>query len=100
MKLYVDAHDNLKTVIKVGQHEYTKEYQSPRDQDIFSAVQTALKQAELSPNQLSEIEVYPGPGSYTGLRLAFAIAQAIGYVNQIPVNGLKFPDQALPKYED
>lgn len=45
-----------------------------------------------------DIEANPGPGSYTGLRVGFAIANTLGYLLAVPVNGLAPHTQALPRY--
>jgi tRNA threonylcarbamoyladenosine biosynthesis protein TsaB len=44
-----------------------------------------LKEAGIRLNQLTEVIVGVGPGSYTGVRIGVAIAKMIGYLNGIPV---------------
>ncbi len=39
--------------------------------------------------ELEGIEVETGPGSYTGLRVGVAVANALGFTLGIPVNGKK-----------
>lgn len=46
-----------------------------------------LKENKLTPQDLSEIRVNPGPGSFTGLRVGVSIANAMGFALKIPVNG-------------
>jgi tRNA threonylcarbamoyladenosine biosynthesis protein TsaB len=58
-----------------------------------------LAAQSLSLDDLKEIEVHPGPGSYTGLRVGFTIANALGYLLGIPVNGKTMADPAVPVYE-
>lgn len=36
-------------------------------------------------SKITGIVIFEGPGSYTGLRIGFSVANAIGYSNQIPV---------------
>lgn len=38
---------------------------------------------------LKAIEVETGPGSFTGLRVGVAVANALGFALEIPVNGKK-----------
>ena len=52
-------------------------------------VESALRQANLSPSQIERIAVGLGPGSYTGIRSALAIAQGWQLARSIPVLGVK-----------
>lgn len=40
-------------------------------------------------SRIGRIEVEAGPGSFTGLRVGVAVANALGYALGIPVNGKK-----------
>lgn len=42
-----------------------------------------------TPGVLTGIEVETGPGSFTGLRVGVAVANALGFALNIPVNGKK-----------
>lgn len=42
-----------------------------------------------TPGVLTQIEVETGPGSFTGLRVGVAVANALGFALNIPVNGKK-----------
>jgi len=44
-----------------------------------------LKEAGIRLNQVTEVIVGVGPGSYTGVRIGVSIAKMIGYLNGIPV---------------
>lgn len=45
-----------------------------------------LKEAGIHLNQVTEVIVGIGPGSYTGVRIGVSIAKMIGYLNGIPVH--------------
>lgn len=64
------------------------------------AIQSMLKQAGVSMQQLQAISVSAGPGSYTGLRVGMASAKGLCYALNIPlimVDTLKaMADAALP----
>ncbi len=48
-----------------------------------------LKKNDKSPADISEIQVNPGPGSFTGTRVGVAVANALAFALDIPVNGKK-----------
>lgn len=66
--------------------------QHPKAQEFLLSIQN------LRLEDIQAIEIYPGPGSYTGLRVGFAIANTLGYMLHIPVNGKVYPQMALPTY--
>jgi tRNA threonylcarbamoyl adenosine modification protein YeaZ len=57
-----------------------------------------LKKNKLSFNDLTGIEVNPGPGSFTGTRVGVSVANALGYALNLPVNG-KRGKIVVPIYE-
>ena len=57
-----------------------------------------LKENNLKIEEIDAIRVNTGPGSYTGLRVGIAIANALGFVLKIPVNGKKIGELATPVY--
>lgn len=91
MKLYIDSTDNKRTILRIGDKEFTKEVASPREQDVFGFLVKTLKELNLSPRDISEVEVNPGPGSFTGSRVGVTIANALGFSLKIPVNGQNSP---------
>jgi tRNA A37 threonylcarbamoyladenosine modification protein TsaB len=95
MKLYIDSTDNLKTIVKLDEFELVKEYQKPQDQDVLGAIQELLQRENKTPKDISEIEVVPGPGSFTGSRVGVAIANAMAFGLGILVNGQKPPVEPI-----
>ena len=45
-------------------------------------------------------EVNRGPGSFTGLRVGVAIANALGFLLKIPVNGKRVGELEEPVYNE
>jgi len=66
----------------ISQHEIAPKQQAKL---ILPMIKHVLKSAALEFEQLDAIAYGSGPGSFTGLRLSSAIAQAIGYSNKIPI---------------
>ena len=81
-------------LIKVSIDREDKHFEKEHEQEfgsqvLINLIQDVLKDAELELSDLDEIKVAKGPGSYTGLRVGAAVANALGYSLEIPVNGGK-----------
>ena len=59
---------------------------SNKTQIILPLIDKLLKKHSLKPYDLSEIQINPGPGSFTGLRIGLAIANAMSFALKIPIN--------------
>ncbi len=95
MTLYLDSTDNKKTLIRIDGQEFISEVSSPRDQNILKFIKATLEKLGLSPQNLTSIEVNPGPGSFTGTRIGVTIANALGFSLNIKVNGQKPPIEVV-----
>lgn len=97
-KLIIDTADNKKTTIKLildsGSDELVKEAK-PKSQTALVMIDEILKRNGLMPQDLESIEVNSGPGSFTGIRVGVAIANALGFALEIKVNGKHLVE---PKY--
>lgn len=71
--------------------------ESPRghSQTLLPSIQKLLKDASCKPTDLTGITVKVGPGSYTGLRVGVAVAQALGYILNVPVNDHLIPKESI-----
>ena len=71
----------------VGTHSSSREYAGHRMQsrDIYAGVREVLDELELELAALDCIALGCGPGAFTGLRVAAAVAQALAYGAGIPV---------------
>lgn len=87
MKIYIDTSSNEKTIIRVGDRKLTKSSTAWRSQVVLPMIVDMLQKQGSTLKDVTEIEVNPGPGSFTGLRVGITIANALGYVLKIPVNG-------------
>lgn len=101
-KLIIDTTDNKKTTIKLESgkkiDEITKA-SKPKSQTTLLLIDKLLKRNHLKSSEIGEIEVNTGPGSFTGTRVGVAIANALGFGLNAPVNGRR-SKIATPKYFD
>jgi len=85
--LYIDTSDRDKIVIGIGQKMYETDAKKEKNQRLLPFIDEVLKKENLIFKDLTEIKVATGPGSFTGLRVGVSVAQTIGWVLAIPVNG-------------
>jgi len=67
-------------------------------QVILPMVEELLGEHKLSLKSLTAIEVNSGPGSFTGIRVGLSIANTLGFLLKIPVNGSKVGEFAEARY--
>ncbi len=88
--LFIDTASNEE--ISVGLRIREKKFVSKRKVDKMKAqvvlpmIEQLLKKHKMSLEQIDAVEVNTGPGSFTGLRVGISIANALGFLLQIPVN--------------
>lgn len=69
-------------------------------QVVLPMLEVMLKKHKLALKDLTAIEVNPGPGSFTGIRVGLSIANALGFLLHIPVNGEKVGELTEAVYKD
>ena len=101
MKLFLDTSSSKQTIVKLGDNELIKESTYQHSQVLIEMIQQLLSDKNLVVTDLTQIEVFTGPGSFTGLRVGVAVANALGYSLGIPVNGKTISSKSIvePKYE-
>ncbi len=101
MKLYINTSSNKKTVIGLDYDVVEKSSELWHSQVVIPLIQELVKKHQKEIHDITEIEVVVGPGSFTGLRVGVAIANALGYALQVPVNGQKITEGFFiePRYE-
>ena len=89
MKLFIDTSDNKKIVVKLDKHRLVRIIEIGETQKLVGLINQIIKRAAGSINRINEIEVNLGPGSFTGLRVGVSVANTLGWLLKIPVNGKK-----------
>lgn len=91
--LHIDTKDNKKTLIMLEidgkKSKISQITNSWSSQILLPMIWNVLEKNKLSISDIAEIIVDKGPGSFTGLRVGIAVANVLGYLLNIPVNGKK-----------
>lgn len=69
-----------------------------KSQGVLPLIIRILKDRNLTLSDLTAVEVNTGPGSFTGLRVGVSIANTLGNILQIPINGQSIGLLAEPIY--
>lgn len=96
MLLYIDTRDNTKTIVGLDKNSLEKPTGFDKSQQVLKLIEQILKKNKKSLKDISEIKIETGPGSFTGLKVGVAVANALAWTLKIPVNGKK---EVLPKYD-
>jgi tRNA threonylcarbamoyladenosine biosynthesis protein TsaB len=93
MTLHIDtsaintAHMALE--INGKRHEKTSKSIIMKSQMVLPMIEEMLIEHKLKLTDITAITVATGPGSFTGLRVGATVANALGYLLHVPVNGKK-----------
>lgn len=90
MKLYLDTTSNKQTIVKLDDLELVKESGVWKSQVVLPMIEEILKKKKASLTDITEIEVNPGPGSFTGIRVGVSVAQSLAFALNIKFD---FPAQ-------
>jgi tRNA threonylcarbamoyladenosine biosynthesis protein TsaB len=77
-------------------YEKTSESKVMKSQMVLPMIEEILSEHKLKLRDITAITVATGPGSFTGLRVGATVANALGFLLDIPVNGKKA--LAIPTY--
>lgn len=101
MKLYIDTSDSEKIVLKLDGKEFTAKSREDKSQKLLPLLDETLKKEGKKLEDIKEIEVATGPGSFTGLRVGVSVANALGWALGVSVNGknLRKGEKVDIKYE-
>ncbi len=68
-------------------------------QEALPLIEELLSRSKHTLDDITAIQVNTGPGSYTGLRVGVAIANMLGALLGVPINGLPVGQTVSPTYE-
>jgi tRNA threonylcarbamoyladenosine biosynthesis protein TsaB len=87
MKLYVDTSNNKKTIVSLDDDRVEQATGIDKSQQVLSLINQTILKKGINLEDITEIEFNRGPGSFTGLKVGAAVANTLGWVLGIPVNG-------------
>ena len=87
MKLYIDSSDREKIIVGIDRQRFETKAKEDKSQRLLPFIDKLLKKHHKKIEEITEIEVNTGPGSFTGLRVGVAVANTLGWILNIPVNG-------------
>lgn len=79
--------------------ELKKSVSQAKAQEVLPMIEKLLIEEKCTLDDVTKIQVNTGPGSYTGLRVGISIANILGSLLSVPINGLPIREQAFPVYE-
>lgn len=89
MKLYINTSQSDKIIVGIDNEKVERDSKVQRSQMLLSIISEELDKRGKKINDVKEVEVFLGPGSFTGLRVGVTVANALGWSLKIPVNGKK-----------
>ncbi len=88
--LFIDTTDNTKVIIGLTidgkEDKVERPMKSRSSQEVLPLIDELLQKHHLSQKDLTEVKVNSGPGSFTGVRVGVAIANAVAFALEIPIN--------------
>ena len=94
-QLHIDTTKSDKTVVilitPTDSYTAVSPHSLLRAQIILPSIRALLTEQGYSISDLSSITVAPGPGSFTGLRVGFAVGNMLAVLLGIPINGKQPP---------
>ena len=84
------ASDSCSVALHINDRVIERTEDAPRMHSrlLYPMLNELMAEAGLSPNQLDAVVFGKGPGSFTGLRIAAATAQGIGFACDLPLIGI------------
>lgn len=95
--LFLDTHSELLTVAILNENKLNKkEIESFNSHSVIllPLIETLLKEENIKVEDIDNIVVVNGPGSFTGIRIGLTVAKTMGYAKNIKV----FPISSLEAY--
>ena len=98
MKLYIDSSQSNQISVGVNK-TLKKQERKEKSESLLTLIDSSVREHNTTLECIDSIEAETGPGSFTGLRVGFAVANLLAWYFKIPFNGKKISRQGiLPSY--
>ena len=87
MKLFIDTSSSETIVVGLDDERFETQARQKTDQKLLPFINELLEKKGKKIKDVTEIEINTGPGSFTGLRVGLSVANTLGWVLGVPVNG-------------
>jgi len=77
-KIYIDTSDRYKKSVQLLKDDKIMD-EIVGDKDPIVMINELLQRNDLTPQDISEFEANPGPGSFTGLKIGVTIANVLNW---------------------
>lgn len=98
----IDTSDNKKITVELkvdkSRNKLSSESVILKSEAALPLIDKLLKNKNLKIEEIEQVRVNTGPGSYTGLRVGVAIANTLGFVLKASVNERKVGELVTPVY--
>lgn len=100
--LVIDTSSNQEIIVGIqidGKDDIVRQKISvQKAQVVLPLIDRLLRKHQLKLSNVNAVKVNTGPGSFTGLRVGVAIANALSFALKIPVNNKKIGTFVEPEY--
>ncbi|MBI4057697.1 tRNA (adenosine(37)-N6)-threonylcarbamoyltransferase complex dimerization subunit type 1 TsaB [Candidatus Microgenomates bacterium] len=96
MKLYIDTSSSENIIVGLDEKKFKTPSKKGASQRLLPFIVELLDKKGKKLEDIKEIEVNTGPGSFTGLRVGVSVANALGWALKIPVNGKDIAKGEIP----
>ena len=90
ISLFIDTTSNQEITVRLEIEKKVFEQkvaiENNRTQVVLPTVQKLLEENHLSVHDINQVSIHPGPGSFTGVRVGAAIANALIFGLGLPQN--------------
>ena len=101
--LFIDTSSNQEITVGLIRDDkknlITETIGKQKAQVVLPMIEKVLVKEKVSIKDINAVEVVAGPGSFTGLRVGVAIANALSYSLSIPINKKPIGEFVVPIYE-